>query len=154
MTLAGVSQLPERPAFLEESGRAFFFFLRQPVQSLPAPEEQSGGGGHVVGDSQRAQHLHWLPAQQSVPPSHTEGKRGLLSSKALLFGLLLWLWPPAAVSPCFYDVRAGSHPLLVEYVPPSTLHQVPLRSSGRSRLHPCQQRLLLRHSVQVRNGSG
>uniref|UniRef100_A0A3P9Q7Q3 Selenoprotein N n=1 Tax=Poecilia reticulata TaxID=8081 RepID=A0A3P9Q7Q3_POERE len=33
-------------------------------------------GRRMVGDSQRTQHLHWLPAQQSVPPSHAKGQRG------------------------------------------------------------------------------
>lgn len=49
---------------------------------------------------------------------------------------------------------AGSHPLLVEHVPPSALHQITFCSSGHSRLHSCQQRLLLWHRLQVRRGSG
>lgn len=49
---------------------------------------------------------------------------------------------------CFF-AAAGSHPLFVEYVPPSSLHQVTFCSSGRCSLHPCQQRLLLRYRLQV-----
>lgn len=74
--LAGVSQLSGWAAVLEEPSGAFVYLLRQPVQSLLAPQEQGRGWGHVVGDSQRAQHLHWVPAQQSLPPSLTEGQRG------------------------------------------------------------------------------
>lgn len=57
------------------------------------------------------------------------------------------------INSCSYPA-AGSHPLLVEYVPPTALHQITLCSSGRSRLHSCQQRLLLWHCVQVRSNSG
>ncbi len=65
---------------MEEPSSAFFFLLRRPVQGLPAPKEQGRGGRHVVGDSKRAQHLHWVPAQQSLPPSRAEGQRGILKN--------------------------------------------------------------------------
>lgn len=74
--LAGFSQLSDWPALMEEPSSTFLFILCQPVQGLLAPKEQGGSGRHMVGDSQRAQHLHWVPAKQSLPPSHTKGQRG------------------------------------------------------------------------------
>lgn len=37
--VAGVSQLSERPAFLDEPSNPFIFLLRQSVQGVPAPKE-------------------------------------------------------------------------------------------------------------------
>lgn len=74
---AGVPQFFKRPALLEEPSRAFCFLLRQTIQGFLTSEEQDGGGKHVVGDSKRAQHLHWLPAQQSLPSSLSERQRGI-----------------------------------------------------------------------------
>lgn len=73
---AGVAQLSERPALLDQPRCAFLLLLHQPVQGVPATQEQGRRGGHVVGDPQRAQHLHRVPAQQSLPPSLSEGQRG------------------------------------------------------------------------------
>lgn len=68
---------------MDQPRSAFIFLLCQPVQGVPAPKEQGRCGRHMVGDPQRAQHLHRVPAQQSLPPSHAEGQRGILERLAV-----------------------------------------------------------------------
>lgn len=74
----GFSQLSQWAAGMEKPCCAFLHLLCQPVQGLLAAKEQSRGGRRMVGDSKWAQHLHWVPAQQSVSPSHTKRQRGIL----------------------------------------------------------------------------
>lgn len=138
-SIAGVTQLSEWSALLDQPRSAFVFLFRQPVQGVPAPKEQGCCWRHVVGDPQRAQHLHRVPAQQSLPPSHAKGQRGTSDRLAVCHerrpttGLI---HTPSCPS-------AGPSSLPAEHVPPPALRQVTVCSPGRGRLHPREQRLLL-----------
>lgn len=148
-SIAGVTQLSEWSAFLDQPRSAFIFLLCQPVQGLPAPKEQGCCWRHVVGDPQRAQHLHGVPAQQSLPPSHAEGQRGTSDRLTVCHEQR----PTTALTHTPSSPYAGPSALLAEHVPPPALRQVAVCSPGRGRLHSREQRLLFWHCLQVRKAA-